>query len=225
MLTLRAADLRFDAELHEYRLPTGHRIPSVTQILHATGCATDFEAIAATSARAALQIDHRRRLGTAVHADCHAFDDNDLDWNAVHPDVVPYLRAWAAYRENMRLHPLARERRVLHGAEIYCGTLDGIFRNLDTGRRVLVDIKLGEPHHAGAHLQTAAYLAAYEWENGPAARDPIDRCAVQLVPERRVPYVITPYSDWRDTQRWLAVLTTYYEQPLQRAMGRIGGRL
>lgn len=216
--TLTAAALTFDAARHEYRLPDARLVPSVTQILHAVGVATDFEAIAARSDRLAAAIEYRRALGTAVHADAHAFDDNDLDWEGVHEDVKPYIEAWGIFRENTGLIPTARERRVFHPGCFYCGTLDGIFEKPGAARRVLVDIKLGDPEDAGAQFQTAAYEAAYLVDHPDDLV--AERWAVRLLPERLVPYDITNYSAradaWRDFQKFQAFVTTYGEQASRR---------
>lgn len=217
-LSYRGADLRFDAERHEYRLPDDRLVPNVTTILKLTGVATDFDEIASRSARMANAIEYRRALGVAAHADCHAFDDHDLDWNAVHPDVLPYVKAWQVYRESQDLVPVERERIVFHEDLFFCGTLDGIFEKPD-GSLVLIDIKLGNPFDAAAHLQTAAYLAAYLREHGSDVAI-TERRAVRLMPERRVPYDVTPYTDWQDIHRFRAVLTTFYEQPERRRSHR-----
>jgi len=207
------ADLTFEESTHEYRLPDGRLVPNVTSILKATGVATNFEEIASRSSKLADAIEYRRALGTAVHADCHAFDDDDLDWQVVHQDVRPYLEAWSVFRANTGLQPIARERRVFHAADFYCGTLDGIFQRRD-GQRVLIDIKVGDPFDAAAHLQTAAYQAAFQLEHPGVAI--VERWAVRLIPDRRIPYDITPYRDWQDLGRFRAVLTTFDEQPARR---------
>lgn len=211
-MTALASALTFDPAVHEYRTPDGRRIPSVTEILRAVGVSVDFEAIGAMSSRLADQIDRRRQLGTVVHQDAHSFDDDDLDWSTVDPGVEPYLRAWAAFRENTGLQPLTRERRIFHPVWNVAGTLDGIFL-APSGRTILVDIKLGSPIDAAVHLQTAAYEASYEIEH-PESVD--ERWAVQLTPERSVPYRITPFTDWRDFQKFQACVAVYNEQPERR---------
>jgi hypothetical protein len=208
-----AAVLSFEPSVHEYRLPDGRLVPSVTQILQATGVSVDFEAIGAISSRLSDQIDRRRQLGTAVHLDAHAFDDDDLEWDRVDPQVAPYLRAWATFRENTGLRPLTRERIVFHPVAFYCGTLDGLFR-APNGRQVLVDIKIGDPEASGCRYQTAGYEAAYRLEHPQDAID--ERWGVQLVPDRAIPYRITPYTDWRDFGAFQAFATTYHHQADRR---------
>lgn len=206
--------LTFDAEKHEYRTADGRVVPSVTRILHRTGLATDFEAIAASSRRMAETIEYRRALGTAAHADCHAYDDDDLDWNAVDERVRPYVEAWAEFRANTKLTPIARERRLFHPGLFYAGTLDGVFATPD-GKLVLVDMKLGDPSDAGAAFQTAAYEAAYLLDHPDLAI--AERWAVQLDPSRRVPYVITDYTarlqHWRDFSIFQSAVAVYHAQP------------
>lgn len=213
LATMQPTALRFDAFRHEYTTADGRIVPSVTKILHGVGIATDFEAIAATSRRMAEAIEYRRALGTAVHADCHAFDDRDLDWKAVDDRVRPYVDAWSIFRENKQLLPVARERRLFHPGLFYAGTLDGVFEQPD-GQLVLVDIKLGDPQDAGAAYQTAAYEAAYALEHPERAI--AARWAVQLVPDRRIPYLITDYSArpeaWRDFLVFQAAVTVYGAQ-------------
>lgn len=207
------ASLSFDPATHTYRTPDGIVVPSVTQILKAVGVSVDFEEIAEMSTKLGEQIEFRRALGTAVHADAHAYDDGDLDWQTVDPRVEPYLEAWATFRENTGLQPLTRERRVYHASRGYCGTLDGIFLT-PQDRRVLVDIKTGDPEDAGARYQLAAYQAAFQYEHDDFAID--ERWSVQLTPDRVIPYRVTPYTDWTDWPSFQAFLTTFACQAARR---------
>jgi hypothetical protein len=214
---IAGGDLVFYAEDHSYWTPPGRdggrRIPNVTSILGATGISVDFEALDAMSPG---RIELKRQLGSAVHADAHALDDDDLDWATVHEAVRPYLEAWMVWKANYRVLPASRERRLYHPGRGYCGTLDGIF-GID-GKRVLVDIKTGDPDDAGAHLQTAAYQAAWEVEHPDAVIH--ERWSVQLTPGRTVPYAVTNYTarpdGWRDFTKFQAVLCTYHEQAVRR---------
>jgi len=215
-----AADLAFDAALHRYTLPDGTEVPSVTQILSATGVSVDFDSLAGMSERLGDAINEKRELGRALHADAHAFDDGDLVLRTVDPRVFPYLQAWVTFRSNTGLQPTTRERRVYHPTYGYAGTLDGIFR-LDGPRHkhVLIDIATGDPEDAGKRYQTAAYQAAYAIDH----RDkPIDaRWAVRLCPEHEVPYRITEYpsgplDQMRDFRVFAACLTVYQHQAARR---------
>jgi hypothetical protein len=212
---MSAATLVFDPLRHEYTVD-GQRIPSVTQILRATGVSVDFEELAGISTRLGTQIEEKRALGTALHADAHALDDRDLDWATVDPRVRPYLEAWQTFRVNSGLVPLARERQLFHPTLRYAGTFDGLFlapRGV-TGMRVIADLKTGDPDDAGARYQLAAYQLAYQHEHPD---QPIyERWSVQLTPEHRIPYRVTKYDDWRDFDVWKAIVTTYWAQGARR---------
>ena len=209
---MTAADLIYDAETHTSRTPDGRNVPHVTAVLRAVGLSTDFDELGSVHPRVAENVRHATARGTAVHADCHAYDDNDLDWDLVDPRVRPFVEAWADARERLRLVPLDRERRLYHEKYDYVGIMDGVFSvGFD---RVLVDIKTGDPNDAAAHIQTAAYVAA--WELATDVRI-TKRWAIWLKPGLRVPYRVFDYSaQYLDLQKWLACLTVYNEQPTRR---------
>lgn len=206
---MTAADIRFDPVRHEYTAPDGRVVPGVTSILRQTGVSVDFEALPNRDA-----IERKRAIGSAFHADTHSLDDGDLDWSSVHPDVLPYLEAWATCRENKRLFPLSRERRVFDPTLWYAGTLDGIFLCESTGKRVLVDLCIGDAAASAKRYQTAAYQRAYEIDHPDAVIH--ERWAVEIRPEARVPYLIVPYTDWSDFQTWPAIVTTFHARPTAR---------
>lgn len=205
------AGLTFDPEAHVYRF-NGEVVPSVTQILASTGISVDFESLGSMSGEVRQAIELKREIGTALHADAHAFDDNDLDVESVDPRVRPYLDAWIEFRVNKGLLPSVRERRVFHPTMRYAGTLDGIFTT-PSGARVLVDIKTGDPESSGCQFQTAAYDMAYEVMTGESVAE---RWGVQLVPGLRIPYRITKYDDWRDRAQWQSIVATFYAQHARR---------
>lgn len=130
---LYAADagdqITFEAAGHVYRRKVdGVIVPSVTQILKDTGVSVDFEGLSAMGQKRKHAIALKRDIGVALHADAHAYDDDDLELAAVHPEVRPYLDAWISFRNNYpQLRPATRERLVYHPELRVAGTLDGIF--------------------------------------------------------------------------------------------------
>lgn len=204
-----AADIIFNVDRHEYSVPDGRIVPGVTAILRHTGVSVDFDALPGREG-----IERRRDIGTALHADSHALCDGDLDWSTVHPDVLPFLESWATCREHKRLVPLTRERRVFDPTLWYAGTLDGIFLIETTGKRVLIDLCIGDATAAAKQYQTAAYQRAYELDHPDTVID--ERWAVELRPGQRVPYGIQPYTEWSDFQIWPAIVTTYSARPTAR---------
>ena len=221
MIIYTAADLRFDAESHTSTLPDGRDVPHVTTVLSAVGVCTNFEEVASISRRMEDAVERRRALGTAVHVDCHAYDDGTLSWGDVHPEVLPYVESWAELRERKRLRPLLRERQIFDPHNFYTGALDGVFLFEPEGINPLIDMKIGDPDDAAAHLQTAAYEGACRITFPEVQIH--ERWAIRLQPSLRVPYRITNYTDYKrrpdaylDYQKWLACLTTFNEQPSRR---------
>lgn len=218
----RVEDVAFDPVTHTSTLPDGRSVPHVTAVLEATGLSTDFEELSAGSHFMRDRIAYACARGTAVHMDCHAYDDDDLDWATVDSGVRPYVDAWVTCRDALGLVAVAhaRERRLFHPVYFYTGILDGVF--LRGPKRVLVDIKTGDPESAAAHLQTAAYESAWNFLHPD---HPIDeRCAIWLQPRRAIPYSIVDYSNatqrphaWQDFQKWAAALCVYNEQPGRRS--------
>lgn len=212
--TWSSADLCYDGDTHTSRLPDGTDVPHVTRVLAETGVSTDFEQVMMLSRRMRETVEDRRLLGTVVHQDCHALDDGDLLWETVDPRSEPYVRAWETCKRNLGLEPLVRERQIFHPTDLYTGFLDGIFKQAYT--KVLIDLKLGDPAHAGARFQTAAYCAAYLAEHPDQTIHA--RFAIQLMPDRPVPYAVIPYgANWReDYRKFQCFLTTYRCQSHRR---------
>lgn len=223
------ADVTYDEATHTSRLPDGRDVPHVTHVLSATGVSTDFAEMAGLGPRMRDNLWAARALGSAVHKDCHAADDDDLDMATVDRRVLPFLDAWAAVRRDKGLTPVAhgRERRVFHDLLTYTGILDGLFASVDGGPLVLGDLKTGDPEDAAAHLQTAAYEGALRRMQQVArpvfefGSEHLRRWAIWLRPGRRVPYTIVDYTSPRrdhhqDFAKFQACLTTYNEQQDRR---------
>lgn len=208
---MTAADIRFDPDEHRYTTPAGVVVPSVTQVLKATGVSVDFEALPGRDA-----IARKRDIGVAVHSDIHAADDGDLDWSTVHDEVKPYVHAWLMFREAKRLTPMARERRVYDPIRNVAGTFDGVFSEAGQDSLVLIDVKCGDPKAAAAQYQTAGYVMAYAIEVPESMG--YRRWSVQLMPERPVPFVVTPYNDWQDFNVWQSIVTTFWASAQRRSL-------
>lgn len=219
-----ASDLIFDEEAHVSRLPNGVVVPHVTGVLSAVRVTADFAEVAELGARQREDVLFARERGKAVHMDCHAYDDEDLDVEQCDPVVRPYVEAWAWVRADLELVPVpkGRERLLFHPLFFYAGIVDGVFVCQRGGRRlrVMPDLKTGDPEDAAAHLQTAAYEAAWNYMHPDQRID--ERWAVWLRPElkRRKPYDIINYTARPDAamdfQKFLACLTVYNEQPARR---------
>jgi hypothetical protein len=108
----------------------------------------------------------------------------------------------------------ARERRIFHPVYGYTGILDGIFTVDDTPTRILIDIKTGDPSDAAAHLQTAAYAAAWDYEHPEQLIT--NRWAIWLQPAQRKQYTVVPYESYEDFTVFQACLCVYNHQKKRR---------
>jgi len=188
--------LTFEDVGHLYRLG-GKEIPSVSQIIRDNRLGPDLSHVAIAD------LEHARALGTAVHAALHYLDEGTLDEGSVDPAVAPYVAAWLHFKAARRVAIVEMERRYADSAHWFAGTLDRIVA-ADGGQRVLIDIKSGGVE--GANYQTAAYhfLAG----ESPSTR----RWAVQLHPERLVPYSVHPYTSPRDWRIFRSALELTHER-------------
>jgi hypothetical protein len=172
---------QFVPEEHAY-LRSGVRIPSVTQILEAVGL-VDYSHIPDSV------LERKAEIGTAAHAACHYYDENDLDLGTIAPEVSPYVAAWMKFRAETNFTPELVEYRgiaTVDGME-YGFTLDrvGQFQ----GRRHLLDIKCT----AAVEISWGPQTAAYEMATGA-----LPRMAVHLKPNGN--YSLVPLNDVKDYQ-------------------------
>jgi hypothetical protein len=160
------ARLTFTDLNHAYELD-GVRVPSVTQVLQASGAMIDFSKIPQPILLAA------RDRGTTVHRAAHYWLEGDLDVDeffALFPDYAGYVRSLMVLFETGRLTTVACERRVASPLYRYAGTFDWL--GLLDGRATLLDWATGAPADVAKDLQLAAYeVAAREW--AAAGEDPL----------------------------------------------------
>lgn len=187
--------LVFYEDGHRYNLD-GCALPSVTDVIRDNRFGGDFSAVDHAT------LEHARQRGTAVHAALHYDDEGMLDETTVHAEVAPYLEAWRRFRAERHVAIVEMERRYADATYRFAGTLDRIA--VVEGRRVLIDVKTGDVE--GADLQTAAYAHL--------AGEPLSilRWAVQLHPERPVPYTVHPYRNLADWRIFRAALELTHER-------------
>lgn len=106
---------------------------------------------------------HAAQLGQAVHRACWilAAEPSGLKRDTLHPECVPYVEAFEAFRKALRPVFLEAERLVVSTRYGYAGRLD--FLVAVNGKVGVLDVKTGVPH--GTHaLQTSGYLEGYREE-------------------------------------------------------------
>ncbi len=206
MATVEAAAprvLSFNAATHEYRVD-GAPVPSVTQLLDDAGLTPDYAAVPPTV------LQHARERGLHIDACCDLLDAEDLDWRSVHPEALPYVEAWIAFREYEGFTPLTAQIPLYHPTYGYAGTADSVGL-LPGARPVVVERKSTAKMAATYALQTAGYAQDGMWYAPPGggvlAPVPWERPArlgVQL--RRDGSYALVPYDDPEDLAAFLGVV-------------------
>lgn len=105
--------------------------------------------------------------GNAVHRACWILeaDPSGLAWDTVHPDVVPYVRAFEDAKRVLRWQTLEAERLVVSTRYGYAGRADLVVTGITGAHVTVLDLKSGVAHPSHA-LQLAAYVEAYREMTG-----------------------------------------------------------
>jgi len=122
-------------------------LPRVTEILKNAGLI-----------ESAFFTDETRDRGSAVHAAAHYLDENDLDWPSVDPSVLPRLRQYQKFKDDVKPEILAMEEQVVNEPLQYAGRLDR--RVKINGREGVLDLK-GPSECAWHRLQIMYYVACF----------------------------------------------------------------
>jgi hypothetical protein len=225
--------LRFDEATHTYTL--GQLVlPSVTQILKATGVSTDFDRLVEEGKLTRAQLLEKRELGRAAHMAAHYYDEGSLRPGTVDPRVEPYLEGWIKFREVTGFKPAILETALHHPGLLVSGTLDraGRFERFEGCKPFdlyVVDIKLGDPEDAAAQWQTAAYAGLLQANLEKSQGGPVDPMWLSVRPRFSVRLRDTGTYDLKrydnqvtDWQEFCQFVTTYRRQAVRRkAAGRL----
>ena len=146
------SQLQFDAATHTYRI--GERIvPSVTQVIRDVLVPNEYAGIPAHV------LDHAAQRGRAVERMIELDLAGELDADTLHPELVPYWRAWQAFpdRQAWQDDPAWMSQGLVYsGTRHYAGTYDLLIPSA----RALVDIKATAQVPRTVGVQTAAYADA-----------------------------------------------------------------
>ncbi len=180
-----SGERRFDPESHSYWLD-GQRVPSVTQVLHATGFLPDYSK---------LDPFYRER-GSAAHAAIHLDILGQLDDDSLDEHVGPYVDRFRLWAASVNFRPVFVEGALFCPVYGYAGTPDTLAYVND--RLTLPDWKTGqfEPGHV---VQVAGgYLPLLE----TAARE--DRLPVSLEELHDARVCIVPLDKAEPVPVWVA---------------------
>lgn len=196
--------IQFDESNHTYTL-NGERVPSVTQILHRFSEEIYRFVDSDLMERAA-------RLGTAVHEMIRLDCAGVLDEAGLHEKLQPYFKQWREFLAQSGFEPTLSEQFVWSEKYRFAGQLD-LFGTLN-GKPALIDAKrcASVPFTAGP--QTAGYELALA-ECNPQTDEPVQRFALQLVPNER--WKLLPMDGTDDRRVFMSALTIHNYLETQKA--------
>jgi hypothetical protein len=89
----------FQENGHIYRRHDGQICCSVTQTIQRSGQGPDYSRVPA------LTLEWKQNLGRIIHSATHYFDEQDLIWETLDPEAVPYVQAWERFRRDSGFVP------------------------------------------------------------------------------------------------------------------------
>lgn len=206
--------LAFDVESHTYTLD-GKPVPSVTTIIRAL----EREALARVPAEI---LEWKRGLGQQVHMACQLDDEGDLHEGTLDERIVPYMRAWRAFRDDfgfrvrMNEQPLASRRYRFAGTVDRVGTITrpmAVDRNRMYQGPAIIDLKTRLDLGDAIGVQLAGYqklLAENNYQDDDAyghAQTQL-RVAVRLGADGKYEYRV--YEDPEDHSCFQACLVQHH---------------
>lgn len=190
-------NLAFDAEKHQYVLD-GQILPSVTQVLSATGFvdATWFTPEATTR-------------GSYVHKLVELHITRELDETTVDDALVGYFDAWKRFvdESGVDTDTWTVEKPMGSWAHRFAGTPDYI--GIIGGKVAVIDLKTSVTVSASEQLQTAAYKMLIN-ETRQQGLPVTHRFSLHVAAEGT--YKLIEHKDRQDAQIFMAALACWHYQ-------------
>lgn len=153
--------LTFKEDTHEY-FWNGKKVPSVSEILHKTGC-SNYEGMQEEQLKAYAD------FGNFIHEATELYDNGELEESCLdemyHPFKVDegitarhYFERWLWFLKEFDVQVLATEHMIFNEQMWFAGTIDRIA--IVKGEMAIVEIKTGMAKKTH-RLQTAAYMLGY----------------------------------------------------------------
>ena len=139
----------------------GKTVPSVTEVLAKFFPPSQF------------YTKSGKEKGANLHLCCQFLAENDLDWDSVHPEILPQVRAYQRFLAETLFRPTILEQAFHDNSLWVCGKPDQI--GVLGGRLSVIDIKRGSKLQTHK-LQTAAYKMILTHNDIPV----LDRYALYL---------------------------------------------
>jgi len=142
-------NLTLDPTTHQYRLD-GKIVPlSVTQVIAKAGMGPDYSGVQPHV------LERARQRGIHVDYGCDLLDDEDLDWDSVHPAWSGYIKAWEKARQTWGITEVFTQCLIYIPSLQVAGTADVL---ANAPMPVVIDRKTNTHAHPSSWgLQLAAY--------------------------------------------------------------------
>lgn len=186
-------NLTFDESNHRYAYDD-KPVPNVTGLLKRFGMYAGLK----------YATDEDMWRGQSVHEALRLYHKNTLNWDALDPDILPYIRAWESFVQDTGF--------TVWGWEVPMGDDDLIFAGKPDvwgecrGELWLPDYKTG-PIQRVTGIQLAAYEHLLKKNNKFPPDRPVKRIGVQLKPDGK--YNTKPFDDPTDINIWLMMVSLY----------------
>ena len=173
----------FVPETHQYFNERGVEVPSVTQILKATGRISHGNASEELLASSS-------KKGVAIHWLCQLGDEGGVDMRKVPKALRPYRKAWMRWCEASGFVTTEVEHQFISPWG-YAGTIDrvGYFQRGKIIESAVIDLKSGTAIPASTNLQLIGYGAA-------RFKNPCRRVALRIGPDGQYKAKEYPVSTW-----------------------------
>lgn len=187
----------YSEDEHRYFVD-GRELPSVTQILDASGLISPF-----------CKDEEARFRGTQIHELTAKDDVTPLDLRKVPRAFRGYVRAWRKYRRDTGFMPTLIEHRIDSQELGYSGRFDRLGVRRGQHFEVLLDIKTTKsgaiPDYS--RLQLSGYALAHD------ARKVFERITVTLMPDGRYSSKPWPiHTNLIDRAEWMRLVKNYKQE-------------
>ena len=185
---------RFEPKEHRYFGPNGEVYTSVTQAMRIY-TEKAYEGIPKET------LKRKAELGTAVHLATEYYDEDDLDIGACNPKLIPYIDAYARFKEEIKPEIIFKELRLIHPRRFYAGAIDRVVFLDDSFW--IIDLKTTRLLYEFVGIQLAAYAELLN--ANLECPIPFKRAALQLKDDGT--YVFSKHEADDDWYAFLACLT------------------
>lgn len=197
-------DFTFIKETHEYKLASGERCLSTSDIISLNGL-SDFSGVPLAN------LEKARWKGDALHRAVHFYHEDDLDVRDIPTEVLPYFKAYIIFLGERQYQPEPRFEEAMvyrHSSGLYVGcTIDS--RGILDSRHTILDLKTSYPRSGKAQkqleLRWRMQLASYAW---PECMNDTPPSGAILHLTKEATYKLYDYSPtlWADIATWDAMV-------------------